>query len=42
MKMNQLDDINGYKSTLYQDIAKDMLGEKDGVFYCTHWCETNE
>lgn len=39
---DQLDDINGYKSMLYQDIAKDVLGEKDGVFYCTHWCEINE
>lgn len=36
---DQLDDINGNKSMLYQDIAKDVLGEQDGVFYCTHWCD---
>lgn len=39
---DQLDDINGNKSMLYQDIARDVLGEKDGVFYCTHWCEDDE
>lgn len=40
--MDQLDDINDNKSMLYQDIAKDVLGEKDGVFYFTHRYETNE
>ena len=40
--MDQLDDINDNKSMLYQDIANDVLDEKDGVFYCTHRCETNE
>lgn len=39
---DQLDDINGNRSMLYQDIARDVLGEKDGVFYCTHWCETGD
>jgi len=32
---DQLDDIHGNRSMLYQDIAKDVLGAKDGVFYCT-------
>lgn len=32
---DQLDDIYGNKSTLYQDIAKDVIGNKEGVFYCT-------
>lgn len=30
-----LGDINGLKSTLYQDIAKDVFGEKEGVCFCT-------
>lgn len=32
---DQLDDINGNKSMLYQDIAKDVFGGDHGVFYCT-------
>lgn len=32
---DQLNDINGNKSMLYQDIASDVLGLQDGVFYCT-------
>lgn len=32
---DQLNDINGNKSMLYQDIAGDVLGLQDGVFYCT-------
>lgn len=31
---DQLDDINGNKSMLYQDIARDVLGDH-GIFYCT-------
>lgn len=31
---DQLDDVNGLKSTLYQEIAKDVF-ETTGVFYCT-------
>lgn len=31
---DQLDDISGNKSTLYQDIAKDVF-ETSGVFFCT-------
>lgn len=37
---DQLDDINGNKSMLYQDIAKDVLGLQDGVFFCTSCFET--
>ena len=32
---DQLDDIHGNKSILYQDVAKDVLGQKDGIFFCT-------
>ena len=32
---DDLSDINGLKSTLYQDIAKDVFGEDAGVFFCT-------
>ena len=32
---DDLGDVNGLCSTLYQDIAKDVLGETDGVHYCT-------
>lgn len=32
---DQMDDINGNKSMLFQDIAKDVFGNKHGVFYCT-------
>ena len=32
---DQLDDINGNKSMLYQDIAKDVFGDEHNVFYCT-------
>lgn len=35
---DQLDDINGNKSMLYQEIAKDVLGPQSGVFYCTNVC----
>lgn len=30
-----MDDINGNKSMLFQDIAKDVFGNKHSVFYCT-------
>lgn len=39
---DQLDDINGNKSMLYQEIAKDVLGTQDGVFYCTNVYETEQ
>lgn len=32
---DNLSDINGVCSTLYQDIAKDVLKDIPGVFYCT-------
>ena len=32
---DDLGDIHGIASTLYQNIAKDVFGEKEGVFYCT-------
>lgn len=32
---DQMDDINGNKSTLYQEIAKDVFGDKHAMFYCT-------
>lgn len=32
---DNLSDINGNKSTLYENIAKDVFGENVGVFFCT-------
>lgn len=32
---DDLSDINGVCSTLYQEIAKDIFVERRGVFYCT-------
>lgn len=32
---DDISDINGLCSTLYQDIAKDIFREEQGVFYCT-------
>ena len=32
---DQMDDINGNKTILYQDVAKDVFDSKPGVFFCT-------
>ena len=32
---DQMDDINGNKSTLFQECARDVFGMEHGVFYCT-------
>ena len=32
---DEMGDPNGLKSTLYQDIAKDVFADKDGIFFCT-------
>ena len=32
---DQLDDVHGNKSTLYQEIAKDIFGGVQGVYFCT-------
>lgn len=32
---DNLGDINGVRSTLYQDIAKEIFNHRDNVFYCT-------
>lgn len=32
---DDLGDINGNRSTLYQKIAKEIFGEIPGIFYCT-------
>lgn len=32
---DDLGDANGLCSTLYQEIAKDVFGNQDGVFFCT-------
>ena len=32
---DQIDDINGYKTTLYQEIAKELFNDDLGVNYCT-------
>lgn len=38
---DQMDDINGNKSTLFQDIAGDVFGYDHGVFYCTEAIKKN-
>ena len=32
---DEMGDINGNRSTLYQDVAKDVFGTLDGVYFCT-------
>ena len=32
---DQLDDANGLKTTLYADIAKEVFGDHDSIFFCT-------
>ena len=32
---DDLQDVNGNCSTLYQEIAKDVFGEQEGIFFCT-------
>ena len=32
---DNLGDINGNRSTLYEDIARDVFGHVDGTFFCT-------
>ena len=32
---DNLGDVNGNYSTLYQDIAKDIFGDHPGIFFCT-------
>lgn len=32
---DQMDDINGNLNTLYQEIAKDVFEDHDGIFFCT-------
>jgi hypothetical protein len=32
---DELSDVNGFCSTLYQDIAKDIFEDTNGVFFCT-------
>lgn len=32
---DNMQDLNGLKSTLYEDIAKDVFGEDISVFFCT-------
>ena len=32
---DQLDDVNGLKTTLYADIAKEVFGQQDGIYFCT-------
>ena len=32
---DDISDINGLKSTLYQEIAKDIFDETTGIFFCT-------
>ena len=32
---DDLSDINGFESTLYENLAQDVFKEHDGVFFCT-------
>ena len=33
---DNLSDPHGYVSTLYQEIAKDLFEDRDGIFFCTY------
>jgi len=33
--IDNIGDYNGMKSTLYEDIARDIFEDVDGVFFCT-------
>lgn len=39
---DDLSSINGVHSTLYQDIAKDVFDEHEGVFFCTSTLALNK
>jgi hypothetical protein len=32
---DDISDVNGNCSTLYQEIAKNVFGEEDGIYFCT-------
>lgn len=34
---DQLDDVHGNLNTLYQELAKEILGKGEGVYYCTDY-----
>lgn len=38
---DEMGDINGNRSTLYQDVAKDVFGSLDGVYFCTDTPDTS-
>lgn len=38
---DDLTDPHGFRSTLYQDIAKDVFGEQPGLYFCTDLLETH-
>lgn len=38
---DDLTDAHGYRSTLYQEIAKDIFGEQSGLYYCTDLLEVH-
>ena len=38
---DDLSDAHGNMTTLYKDVAKDVLGEHHGVFFCTDNGEEN-
>ncbi len=38
---DDLTDPHGFRSTLYQDIAKDIFGEQPGLYFCTDLLATN-
>ena len=39
---DDLSDVNGNCSTLYQDIAKEIIGDGAGVFFCTASAKASE
>lgn len=38
-RSDDIGDLNGLKSTLYQDIAKDIFADVPGIFFCTETAE---
>lgn len=33
---DDIGDINGIKSTLYEDIAEEVFEKKEGIYFCTN------
>lgn len=39
---DNLGDLYGFRSTLYQEVAKDVFGDESGVYFCTEATNPND